>query len=159
MHGGGRGDGPFGGGGGDGGGHGFADQVVNSALRYRAQAPIVDQLLREIGMQGGDVASAARGLLAPADGPDGSRGVGDGAGGRPASLGGNSHSSSNSNSNSGNGAGAGGGGGGGGGAGVGNLGSSEATDGGDGSGAGGSTESTRDDGGPRTSVVRRAQAR
>jgi hypothetical protein len=38
---------------------------VNSALRYRAQAPLVDQLLREIGIEGGDIqrlvgASAAR---------------------------------------------------------------------------------------------------
>ncbi|RYF14738.1 MAG: flotillin family protein [Comamonadaceae bacterium] len=31
----------------------FADGVVNSALRFRAQAPIVDQLLKEIGIQGG----------------------------------------------------------------------------------------------------------
>jgi len=45
-----------GGGGGNGvdhGGAGFADSVVNSALRFRAQAPIVDQLLREIGLEGG----------------------------------------------------------------------------------------------------------
>lgn len=34
---------------------GFADNVVNSALRFRAQAPIVDQLLREIGLDGGDI--------------------------------------------------------------------------------------------------------
>jgi uncharacterized membrane protein YqiK len=34
---------------------GFADSVVNSALRFRAQAPIVDQLLREIGLESGDV--------------------------------------------------------------------------------------------------------
>ena len=27
----------------------------NSALRYRAQAPLVDQLLREIGIEGGDI--------------------------------------------------------------------------------------------------------
>ena len=33
----------------------FADNVVNSALRFRAQAPIVDQLLREIGVEGGDI--------------------------------------------------------------------------------------------------------
>ena len=33
----------------------FADGVVNSALRFRAQAPIVDQLLKEIGMQGADI--------------------------------------------------------------------------------------------------------
>ncbi|MGJ7508417.1 flotillin family protein [Variovorax sp. GT1P44] len=33
----------------------FADGLVNSALRFRAQAPLVDQLLREIGIQGGDI--------------------------------------------------------------------------------------------------------
>ena len=58
----------LGGGGGGGGrgdnGGGFADGVVNSALRYRAQAPLVDQLLREIGVEPGDVGQAARGLLA-----------------------------------------------------------------------------------------------
>ena len=30
-------------------------RLVNSALRYRAQAPLVDQLLREIGIEGGDI--------------------------------------------------------------------------------------------------------
>jgi len=63
---------------GHGGGHGevsLADSVVNSALRFRAQAPLVDQLLREIGMDGGDVGKAARGMLekapaAPALGED-----------------------------------------------------------------------------------------
>lgn len=34
---------------------GFADGIVNSALRFRAQAPIVDQLLKEIGLEGGDI--------------------------------------------------------------------------------------------------------
>jgi uncharacterized membrane protein YqiK len=58
----------LGGGGGGGGGRGgeetgFAESVVNSALRYRAQAPLVDQLLREIGVEGGDVGKIARGLL------------------------------------------------------------------------------------------------
>ena len=47
------------GGGGDGGmgssGGNFADGMVNSALRFRAQAPLVDQLLREIGIEGGDI--------------------------------------------------------------------------------------------------------
>lgn len=50
-------------GGSGGGGHGdaasgsgnFSDNVVNSALRFRAQAPLVDQLLREIGIEGGDI--------------------------------------------------------------------------------------------------------
>ncbi|MDM0084300.1 flotillin domain-containing protein [Variovorax sp. J31P179] len=36
-------------------GGGFADGLVNSALRFRAQAPLVDQLLREIGIEGGDI--------------------------------------------------------------------------------------------------------
>ncbi len=36
-------------------GVGFADGVVNSALRFRAQAPIVDHLLREIGLEAGDI--------------------------------------------------------------------------------------------------------
>ena len=47
---------------GDAGG-GLADSVVNSALRYRAQAPLIDQLLREIGVEGGDVGRAAQSLL------------------------------------------------------------------------------------------------
>ena len=33
----------------------LADQVVNSALRYRAQAPLLDSLLQEIGLKGGDI--------------------------------------------------------------------------------------------------------
>ena len=36
---------------------------MNSALRFRAQAPLIDQLLREIGVQGGDVGQAANALL------------------------------------------------------------------------------------------------
>jgi uncharacterized membrane protein YqiK len=46
---------------GEAGGAGFADSVVNSALRFRAQAPIVDQLLREIGIEGGDIQRLAAG--------------------------------------------------------------------------------------------------
>ena len=66
-------------GGSGGGGHGeaghggnFSDSVVNSALRFRAQAPLVDQLLREIGIEGGDIqklvggASGAQASLPPA---------------------------------------------------------------------------------------------
>jgi uncharacterized membrane protein YqiK len=45
------------------GGANIADSVVNSALRFRAQAPLVDQLLREIGVQGGDLGGAANALL------------------------------------------------------------------------------------------------
>ena len=47
----------------EGGGTNIADNLVNSALRYRAQAPLVDQLLREIGIEGGDVGKLARGML------------------------------------------------------------------------------------------------
>ena len=48
------------------GGHGLADSVVNSALRFRAQAPLVDQLLREIGVQGGEIGQIAQSLSANA---------------------------------------------------------------------------------------------
>ncbi|HTS54729.1 MAG TPA: flotillin domain-containing protein [Burkholderiales bacterium] len=34
---------------------GIAESVVNQALRYRAQAPLIDALLKEIGISGGDV--------------------------------------------------------------------------------------------------------
>lgn len=37
----------------------LADQVVNSALRYRAQAPLVDALLKEIGLTGSDITGLA----------------------------------------------------------------------------------------------------
>jgi len=47
----------------EGGGGNFADSLVNSALRYRAQGPLVDQLLREIGVDSGDVGKVARGIL------------------------------------------------------------------------------------------------
>ena len=33
----------------------FAESLVNSALRYRAQAPLIDNLLKEIGVEGGDI--------------------------------------------------------------------------------------------------------
>lgn len=33
----------------------LADQVVNSALRYRAQAPLLDSLLEEVGIEGGNI--------------------------------------------------------------------------------------------------------
>ena len=68
-------DGLGGSGGGNGvesGGGNFADGVVNSALRFRAQAPLVDQLLREIGIEGGDIqrlvggSSGAAAVLPPA---------------------------------------------------------------------------------------------
>ncbi|MCU4413549.1 flotillin family protein [Acinetobacter sp. WU_MDCI_Axc73] len=33
----------------------LSDQVVNSALRYRSQAPLIDSLMSELGLQGGDI--------------------------------------------------------------------------------------------------------
>ena len=53
------------GGNGGGDGTGIADNVVNSALRYRAQAPIVDALLKEIGIVGGDITKVAPPLVQP----------------------------------------------------------------------------------------------
>jgi len=50
--------------GGDAGGAGFADGVVNSALRFRAQAPLVDQMLREIGIEGGEIGKIAQSVAA-----------------------------------------------------------------------------------------------
>ena len=43
-------------GGGDGGGKGTpTDEVINSALRYRVQAPMVDSLLADIGIDGSNL--------------------------------------------------------------------------------------------------------
>ena len=52
----------------DGNGQGnLAEQVVSSALRYRAQAPIIDSLMSELGLSGGDAASLTRALTGKAD--------------------------------------------------------------------------------------------
>lgn len=40
----------------------LSDQMVNSALRYRSQAPLVDSLLNELGIQGGDINGFTKGL-------------------------------------------------------------------------------------------------
>ena len=41
-------------GGNGGGGHrNVTDEVIDSALRYRVQAPMIDTLMREIGIEGG----------------------------------------------------------------------------------------------------------
>ena len=41
-------------GGPSGGEQGLSDEIVSSALRYRAHAPVLDQLLRDVGFEGGD---------------------------------------------------------------------------------------------------------
>lgn len=68
--------------GGDGAGSGagegnLADQVVNSALRYRAQAPLLESLLSELGLEGGDINGLTKGLMSK--GNRGSNGAGNGA--------------------------------------------------------------------------------
>ena len=53
-----------------GGAASLADQMVSSALRYRSQAPLVDSLMREIGLTGGDLNGLTRGLIQETDGQD-----------------------------------------------------------------------------------------
>lgn len=53
--GGGNGSGGNNGSGGGNGGGSLADQVVDSALRYRAQAPMVESLLNEVGLNGSSI--------------------------------------------------------------------------------------------------------
>jgi uncharacterized membrane protein YqiK len=48
--------------GGNGGGGSLADQVVDSALRYRAQAPMVESLLNEIGLTGTGIKDLTKSL-------------------------------------------------------------------------------------------------
>lgn len=47
------------------------EQVVNSALRHRAQAPLIDSLLREIGIGNGGIEQVTQSLLAPSSGVSG----------------------------------------------------------------------------------------
>ena len=49
-------DGLNGGGGGGGGGRSATDEVINSALRYRVQAPLINSILADIGVEGGSLA-------------------------------------------------------------------------------------------------------
>ena len=53
------------------GGGNLADQVVSGALRYRAQAPLMDQLMAEVGLSGGDLNGLTAALrTAPPVAPD-----------------------------------------------------------------------------------------
>ncbi|MDR1164068.1 MAG: flotillin family protein [Candidatus Accumulibacter sp.] len=47
----------------------LADQAANAMLRYRAQQPVVDALLSEIGIRGGDINGLIGGALPTADAP------------------------------------------------------------------------------------------
>jgi uncharacterized membrane protein YqiK len=46
----------------NGGGSNLAEQVVDSALRYRAQVPLIESLLSEVGLKGGSLNDMTRGL-------------------------------------------------------------------------------------------------
>ncbi len=48
----------------EGGNVALSDQVVNSALRYRSQAPLIDSLMSELGIQGGDINGMTQSLKA-----------------------------------------------------------------------------------------------
>lgn len=48
----------------EGGNIALSDQVVNSALRYRSQAPLIDSLMSELGIQGGDINGMTQSLKA-----------------------------------------------------------------------------------------------
>lgn len=48
----------------------LADQVVNSALRYRSQAPLVDSLLSEIGIKSGEIHGLTKPLRDQGSGAD-----------------------------------------------------------------------------------------
>ena len=41
----------------------LSDQVVNSALRYRSHAPLIDSLMGELGLQGGDINALVQPLV------------------------------------------------------------------------------------------------
>jgi uncharacterized membrane protein YqiK len=49
-------DGLNGNGGGGGDGRSATDEVIDSALRYRVQAPLIDSILADIGVEGGSLA-------------------------------------------------------------------------------------------------------
>jgi len=58
-------DGQSGGGDGAGKGRSLADSAVNAALRYRTQAPFVDDLLQQIGISGSELGNLSRVLQSP----------------------------------------------------------------------------------------------
>ena len=95
-------------GGGDGSGSrkNTTDEVIDSALRYRVQAPMVDSILSEIGIEGGNLSKMgglireARDLesIRKAQGSDGGGDGGSGSGGGESSGDGGSEPPSGSSS-------------------------------------------------------------
>jgi uncharacterized membrane protein YqiK len=45
----------------------LSEQVIASALRYRAQAPLIDQLMSEVGLSGGSTQGLVQGLMNTTD--------------------------------------------------------------------------------------------
>jgi hypothetical protein len=58
----------------------LTDQLVGSALRYRSQAPLIDALLKEIGMTGADLDGLTASLQDGAASESGAAEAGDGSG-------------------------------------------------------------------------------
>jgi len=72
------------GGGGGSGGRSATDEVIDSALRYRVQAPLIDSILSEIGVEGGSLAKMP-GLIREARDMQGIRDSSRKGGDKPAS--------------------------------------------------------------------------
>ena len=53
-----------------GAGGNLADQIVSSALRYRAQAPLLDSLMRDLGLEAGNLNGLTQGLADAVSGGD-----------------------------------------------------------------------------------------
>ncbi len=49
----------------------LSDQIVASALKYRTQAPLLDAMLKEVGLEGGDLNKLAQSLAAQGKGEEG----------------------------------------------------------------------------------------
>lgn len=52
----------------------LADQVVNSALRYRSQAPLIDSLMEEVGLKAGDINGLTQSMKGNGESKDGMNG-------------------------------------------------------------------------------------
>src|SRR6185436_19168698 len=53
----------------DASGGGLAEHAVAAALRYRGQAPLIDALMKELGLQGGDLSGMTPAALADGTAP------------------------------------------------------------------------------------------
>lgn len=65
------------------GGAGLADQIVASALRYRSQAPLIDSLMKEVGLSGADLDGLVGAAHIKPNGAGAGNGAADSAGPSP----------------------------------------------------------------------------